>query len=70
MASEVSTRSRHTVGVLIGLVIVLLAAGGWVSWVGTRDQGPTVAETAPEPPLPSGPVIRIELPHADLELPP
>jgi hypothetical protein len=58
---------------LVPLVLLLLGAGVWVSWVGTRGQGPAEreGEASAEPSLQSaGPVVSIELPHANLELPP
>ena len=61
---------RGTLRFLVLVVLLLLVAGAWVSWIGTRGQG--AAERAPaEQSLQSaGPVVSIELPHANLELPP
>ena len=58
---------------LVPVVLLLLVAGAWVSWVGTRGQGAAdrEGEAQAEPALQSaGPVVSIELPHANLELPP
>jgi hypothetical protein len=58
---------------LVPVVLLLLVAGAWVSWVGTRGQqapdrdGEARAEQSPQS---AGPVVSIELPHANLELPP
>jgi len=74
MATERPNAARRgTRRFLVPVVLLLLGAGAWVSWVGTRGQGaPDREDEAPaEPSLQSaGPVVSIELPHADLELPP
>jgi hypothetical protein len=70
MASGSTTESRRGLPVLVGVVVLLLAAGAWVSWLGTRGGGSPMAEPVGEAPQPAGPVVRIELPHPDLALPP
>jgi hypothetical protein len=71
MATEGSTTVGHrTFPILLVVVVLLLAAGAWVSWLGTRGQTYTDAQPAVEPPHPAGPIVRIELPHEDMELPP
>jgi hypothetical protein len=64
--------SRHTRRFLVPVVVLLLVAGAWVSWIGTRGQGAAQreGEVAAEPSVQSaGPIVSIELPHANLELP-
>jgi hypothetical protein len=70
MATEGSAESRRGPGVLVLVVVLLLAAGGWVSWLGTRVPAPAAAQPSPGPARAEGPVASIELPHPDLELPP
>jgi hypothetical protein len=70
MATEPSTDSRRTLALLVALAVVLLVAAGWVSWLGIRGPRQALPESASEPRHLKGPVVRIELPHLDLELPP
>jgi hypothetical protein len=70
MTTNGSSDSRRTLLVLVPLVVLLLAVGGWVSWVGTRGPQPAEQLPASRPVRPDGPVTSIELPHPDLELPP
>jgi hypothetical protein len=55
---------------LVPVVLLLLVAGAGVSWVGTRGQRPADRPLASEPQQSAGPIVSIEMPHENLELPP
>ena len=53
---------------LVGAVLLLLAAGGGVAYVGMRDLVTPISES---PPLPfDSDIVRIELPHEAFPVPP
>ena len=53
---------------LVGTVLLLLAAGGGVAYVGTRSPG--TPESVSPPPATEGDIVRIELPHEAFPVPP
>jgi hypothetical protein len=55
---------------LVPVVMLLLVAGAGVSWVGTRGQQPADRQFASEPQQSAGPIVSIQMPHENLELPP
>jgi hypothetical protein len=70
MTTEGSTTAQsRTFPILLVAVVVLFVAGGWVSWLGTRGQAYSDTEPAAETPRPARPVVRIELPYEEMELP-
>jgi hypothetical protein len=70
MASESPTTGRRSLPILLAAVVILLAAGAWVSWLGTRGQSYAETQQTAEPLRSPGPVVRIDLPHAETEVPP
>ncbi len=58
----------------VGFLIVLLALGAVISYAGIQGAGrpvlPTNADERVEPLPTTGPVVRIDLPHEEPELPP
>jgi hypothetical protein len=65
-----TTTQRRTFPILLVAVMLLLPAGTWVAWLGTREQAYSAAQPAAEPPRLAGPVVHIELPYEEMELPP
>jgi hypothetical protein len=71
MATEdPAAAERRTFPILLVAVVLLLAAGAWVSWLGTRGQASSDTQPAAEAERSASQVVRIELPHEEMELPP